>query len=93
MTKRRAEVHRVLKDHPQRAEILSEHPELSCATEARKAIREYNSGGAKEAQADEWSTDNREWESELVVTLNNFKRLVAFLKRCTPEQWQRVGHM
>ena len=26
MTKRRAEVHRVLKDYPQRAEILDEHP-------------------------------------------------------------------
>ena len=91
MTKRRAEVYRVLKDHPQRAEILSEHPKLSCATEARKAIREYNSDGAEEAQADEWSTDNRKWESELIVALNNFKRLVAFRKRCTPEQWQRVA--
>ena len=46
---------------------------------------------ADEEQENEWATDNRKWESEVESTLNNFKRLVAFRKRCTPEQWQRLA--
>ena len=47
MSKRRAEVHRVLKDHPKREEILDAHPALSCTKEARKIMDLYDTGGAK----------------------------------------------
>jgi hypothetical protein len=44
MTKRRAEVHRVLKDHPHCAEILSTYPYLNCTNRARDVMLRYDTG-------------------------------------------------
>jgi hypothetical protein len=44
MSKRRAEVHRVLKDDPHRAEILSEYPDLTCTRKARELMDRSRGG-------------------------------------------------
>jgi hypothetical protein len=44
MSKRRAEVHRTLKDHPKREEIRRKYPDLSCTKEARKIMASYDAG-------------------------------------------------
>jgi hypothetical protein len=45
MSKRRAEVHRVLKDHPKREEIRRKNPDLTCTREAREIMASYDAGG------------------------------------------------
>jgi hypothetical protein len=69
MSKRRAEVHRVVKNHPQRDEILSD-PALTCATKARKLMSEYDAGGAKRAEVQglDWLTDkSKGWLNKLAA--------------------------
>jgi hypothetical protein len=54
-------VHRVLKDHPQRAEILSKHPDLTCAARAREIAKGAKNGKDK---------DSKRWFANLVARSN-----------------------
>src|SRR5262245_59581647 len=46
MSKRRAAVHRVLKDHPKREEIRRKYPDLTCTRQARDIMDSYDAKGA-----------------------------------------------
>jgi hypothetical protein len=83
MSKRRAEVHRVLKNHPK---ILSAYPELSDASAARKLI-----GGAKRtkngAKKPEDLRNIEGWYREQVAAVNAvINELNKQMEKCKPEQ-------
>src|SRR5215467_3480485 len=66
MSKRRAEVHRVLKDHPKREEIRRKYPDLTCTRQARDIMHSYDSGGAKGAGNGKGGTDFKRWFKKLI---------------------------
>lgn len=70
MSKRRAEVHRVLKYHPQRAEILSEHPDLTCASQARNFMHSYDTGAENGKSLLDWDKNAKRWFNKLVDRAN-----------------------
>jgi hypothetical protein len=93
MSKRRAEVHRVLKDHPHREEIRSENPNLSCTRDARKLMEKYDGGNANE-QATGERADFNETKRELrdqAALANKMIGAAEASKRCTPEQLRNLG--
>jgi hypothetical protein len=75
-----------------------DHPDVGQAEEDDQIVEEEaDTAPTPEAatstdkeQENEWSADNRAWERDLDVTLNNLKRVFAFRKRCTAEQWQQL---
>ena len=66
MSKRRAEVHKVLKDHPKREEIRRKYPDLTCTRQARDIMRSYDEGGAGNGKG----KDYKRWFDALVKRCN-----------------------
>jgi hypothetical protein len=95
MTKRRAEAHRVLRTLPHPEKILSKYPDLSSASEARKAISAYE-GGAKETKkvdggpADGWSVHREDFRKEGLLIANKISAMKKSLLHCTPEQERAI---
>jgi NADH dehydrogenase/NADH:ubiquinone oxidoreductase subunit G len=71
-------------------EAETEPTPVATSTPAKAAKAKGPKKTASEEQENEWSADNREWERQVVVIVNNAKRVAAFRKRCTPEQWHRL---
>jgi hypothetical protein len=80
-----------LKDHPRRAEILSENPDLS-ASDARKVIsdekanEEEADGWSIHRSADEWSKDREGFRKDGLVVVNKVSAMWAIVRQCTDEQ-------
>jgi hypothetical protein len=96
MTKRRAEVHRILKDHPQRDEILSENPDLS-ASDAREfmsveeakeelADEELADDGSIHRSADEWPKDREDIREDGLLIETQVSALKDSVLQCSDEQ-------
>jgi hypothetical protein len=66
MSKRRAEVHKVLKDHRKREEIRRKYPDLTCTRQARDIMRSYDEGGAGNGKG----KDYKRWFNALVKRCN-----------------------
>jgi hypothetical protein len=66
MSKRRAEVHRALKDHPKREEIRRKYPDLTCTRIARKIMDSYDAGGGGNGKG----KDYKRWFNALVKRCN-----------------------
>jgi hypothetical protein len=74
MSKRRAEVHRVLKSSPQRDAILSENPKLTCTKEARKLADKYDGFAANRQESGD---KYRPWFNKVIKLANEVTREAA----------------
>jgi hypothetical protein len=97
MSKRRAEVHRVLKDHPGRDEIRNENPNLTCTKQTRKLMEKYDateSGvnaavfGRGSGGGDKYS---QRWFNKVLALSKDVKRETAVADQdLTPEQQAKL---
>jgi hypothetical protein len=82
MSKRRAEVHRVVKDHPKRDEILSD-PDLTCTKKARELMAgsANNTGNGK--GSGDGDKETKRWFNNLVTRANEMIDEAAFANQQT----------
>jgi hypothetical protein len=72
MSKRRAEVHRALKEHPKRDEIRRKHPQLTCTRQARDIMDSYDKAKSAGNGKGRNGNSSKRW-------------FVALVKRCTED--------
>jgi hypothetical protein len=87
MSKRRAEVYRELKKDPHRDEILTAHPNLTCAKSARKIANAYDDDAGATHDAGNGSGDSKRWFNRVLTLATDAIREAAVAdNELTPEQ-------
>jgi len=84
---------RALQDHPDRADIVKNNPDLTQA-EARKLMRPYRGEDSgkqdKEEQETDWDKHNRRWFKNLVALAHDATSAAEVALDCTPEKQREL---